>query len=82
MRLVTALYLLALFVPWVSGCSTVTMNAEPTEDVTCTFRVPAPFAVKCASSNGKMFEWTGPKALVIEGVCKPCADGSCPSCVE
>jgi hypothetical protein len=63
-----------------TSCSNITMNSDKGASVTCDIYMQAPAKVSCVGSDGKSFVWNSDQALTLKGVCRPCADGSCPTC--
>lgn len=62
------------------GCTTLSMTSSPGIAVGCRIVQAAPGSVTCADAEGKTFTWTTDQSIKITGACRPCPDGSCPSC--
>ena len=65
---------------FLASCSSVTMQSAPSAKIACTVQVAPVGRVACTDTDGKSFVWDSAQPLTLQGVCRPCADGTCAQC--
>ena len=63
-----------------ASCTNVTMTSGKGVAVSCDIYPAAPAKLSCTDTEGKSFVWESEQAFVLKGICRPCADGTCPVC--